>query len=122
MPCTCPVCGLVSQYPEQYARKWHRCAGGCAGRTRMLIVPDGVGMTEDEVRQAWQDRVRRGRVGWALLALAGLLLVPAPLVMPALGLSLPWVALLVLTGVGATTAAKAAHLAATFETLPPAGL
>ena len=77
MPCTCPICERTVEYPERYVGKWHRCAAGCTS-TRMVIVPDGIGVSEDEVAIEWHEEVRIARISRAAMVACGMILVFAP--------------------------------------------
>lgn len=118
--CTCPVCNQTGEYPQRYAHKWHRCKLGCrAIRTRMVIVPGGTGVLEEEVAEDWKEVIQRGkRVRW-IAAAVGALLVPLPFLATALGL--PWVVALGLAGVGAGVTAWGVS-ALTYACPKPAGL
>ena len=124
MRCTCPVCRATVEYPERYAHRWHRCRGGCAPAlgTRLLIVPDAVGRTEDEVRGRRHADARRLRRRGLGLACAAALLVPAPVVGARLKLPVPRPLLLAVSGLAAAAAAAAAHHALTRTPRRPAGL
>lgn len=76
--CRCPVCNQTADYPARYAWKWHRCKAGCAGTTRLVIVPDGTAILEAEIDARWQRAITRGKAArWALVAVGvGLVLGP----------------------------------------------
>jgi hypothetical protein len=118
--CTCPVCELTAQYPAEYEGKWHRCQAGCAGNTRLLLVPEGVGVTEAAVAASWEADTLTGRVQRGALAVAAIPLVLAPLASSGNGAL--WLMLLAVSGVAAAALAGSAHAAWVYRAPKPPGL
>ena len=120
MNCTCPVCGQTALYSEQYANKWHCCLAGCATTTRFIVIPDGLGVLEDDVAAGWKGDAVHGKALRVAFAVGAASLTLAPLLGPSHGA--PWIALLALAGVGAAIAAAATHSALTYVPPRPPGL
>ncbi|MFC1706774.1 hypothetical protein ACFL59_08130 [Planctomycetota bacterium] len=110
----CPVCNQHAEYKPQYAHKWHKCTAGCqAGTgTRMILIPDGTGRAEEDVRKDWKRGVGRGRLFRGAIAVFGLVLSASPALGAHWGLS----------AAGVVTALIFGYAAFTFDLPKPPGL